>query len=42
MACNRPDYLERTMKSLIRVHGERHESFPLYISQARSRLILAG
>ncbi|GBG85998.1 hypothetical protein CBR_g40811 [Chara braunii] len=32
MACNRPDYLERTVKSLL-MHHTSPEKFPLYISQ---------
>ncbi|GLJ39952.1 hypothetical protein SUGI_0817150, partial [Cryptomeria japonica] len=33
MACNRPDYLERTVKSVLRYHGPLAKKFPLFISQ---------
>ncbi|KAL3688857.1 hypothetical protein R1sor_015166 [Riccia sorocarpa] len=38
MACNRPDYLERTIKSVLRHHGPVASKFPLFISQDGSFL----
>ncbi|MQM16800.1 hypothetical protein Taro_049761 [Colocasia esculenta] len=33
MACNRPDYLERTIQSVLKYHSEVASKFPLFISQ---------
>eukprot|EP00271_Cylindrocystis_brebissonii_P006016 TRINITY_DN1853_c0_g1_i1.p1 TRINITY_DN1853_c0_g1~~TRINITY_DN1853_c0_g1_i1.p1 ORF type:complete len:649 (-),score=114.62 TRINITY_DN1853_c0_g1_i1:396-2342(-) len=33
MTCNRPDYLERTLKSVLKVHNPLSGQFPLFISQ---------
>nr|PNR43433.1 hypothetical protein PHYPA_015814 [Physcomitrium patens] len=33
MACNRPDYLERTLKSVTKYHKDVAEKFPLFVSQ---------
>ncbi|XP_078445822.1 alpha-1,3-mannosyl-glycoprotein beta-1,2-N-acetylglucosaminyltransferase [Wolffia australiana] len=33
MACNRPDYLERTVQSVLRYHGPVASKYPLFISQ---------
>ncbi|CAM6100795.1 unnamed protein product [Calypogeia fissa] len=33
MACNRQDYLERTIKSVLKYHGAVASKFPLFISQ---------
>lgn len=33
MACNRADYLERTIKSILKYHGPVASKFPLFISQ---------
>ncbi|KAF3771796.1 Alpha-1-3-mannosyl-glycoprotein 2-beta-N-acetylglucosaminyltransferase [Nymphaea thermarum] len=36
MACNRPDYLERTVQSILKYHNPVASKFPLFISQACS------
>ncbi|CAO2813891.1 unnamed protein product [Amaranthus hypochondriacus] len=33
MACNRADYLERTIKSILKYHGSVSSKYPLFISQ---------
>ncbi|KAK9666930.1 hypothetical protein RND81_14G221600 [Saponaria officinalis] len=33
MACNRADYLERTIKSILKYHGSAASKYPLFISQ---------
>uniref|UniRef100_A0A1D1ZFI7 Alpha-1,3-mannosyl-glycoprotein 2-beta-N-acetylglucosaminyltransferase n=1 Tax=Anthurium amnicola TaxID=1678845 RepID=A0A1D1ZFI7_9ARAE len=33
MACNRPDYLERTIQSILKYHSSVASKFPLFISQ---------